>query len=171
MTIDIPDTKLHVYGALICKSVNRLVEHKINEFKRHNLFTATPIEKIGILTGYDTIITDEDCGGYCDSKNMVIALKEQTSYKTIFHEIAHAIQNEVGVFIKMDNALLSHHLKYEWEAESVAFKFCNSLLRSKQNHRDFKAYFSIQDIQFLKNWYKNYPGYADDDINLPTNDY
>lgn len=128
------------------------IKDKINLYRDSNLFNASKYEKIGILTGFEAVSTDKDCGGYCNVKKKEIAIIDDDE-GTILHECVHAFQNDMGLFDKLQ-PVFSDQLKLE--------QHCNTLSRlmhlelHKKDSIVFNSYFSRKDLVWLKNWYNGF---------------
>jgi hypothetical protein len=133
------------------------VKEKINLYKSSNLYKAPISDKIGILTGFETITTEENCGGFCDVSKKQIAIVEKDE-GTILHECMHAFQFDMGLFDKLQ-PIFSDQLKLE--------QHCNTLARimhfelHKTDSIVFNSYFNEEDKIWLKKWYN---GFFEEDI-------
>ena len=103
---------------LIPNKMATYLDDKVKSYKKLNLNSANYQERIGVLTGFETIKTDVDCGGYCDIWNKKIALAD-FSDKVFLHEISHAFQMDLGYFDNKET-LISQSIKSEQQCESMA---------------------------------------------------
>jgi len=156
----LPDLSIHLIRKHVPRQLQLLTDDKIKLFHRLKLHDAEPEEIIGSLIGYDTIETDVNCGGYCDYLKSEIALNDR-SLKTIFHEIAHGLQAEIGILEVGDYSVISRNLKDEWQAETIAYLLMKNTVSKNVDHRMFKSYFDEEHINFLTEWYE---GFAEDDF-------
>lgn len=146
---------------LIDKNCNDLIDEKIKVFHKQKLISAPIDEKIGVMTGYNTISTDENCGGFCSPWTKQIAVVEESD-RVVLHEICHALQADMGYFDNFSDMLVSDVLKLEQQCETMARSMFEKIYKTSGD-QIFTAYFKKEDILFLKEWWS---GYADDDLDL-----
>lgn len=161
----IPPTTIHISQQHIPRSISSLVRDTVSVVTLRKLTKAPICDVVGYTTGYETIQTQKNCGGYCDSKNMIIAFNGKPNMHTVFHEIAHALQAKDERFCKADR-LLSVELNIEWQAETIAYMLYSRLLNRDVSHELFNSYFNKEHVLFLKNWYKGWVDYDECDIKL-----
>jgi Zn-dependent peptidase ImmA (M78 family) len=151
---------------LITPELKLLMDAKVLLFERKLSLDAPLTEIVGVMTGYELIETTGYHSGYCDYEGQKIALHKTNNrglINTIFHEMGHALQAEVGIFDKMSK-LLSAELHMEQQCESIAFYLQHKCLkRNAIEAKEFDSYFNDWDIEYLREYYK---GWVDDD--LPT---
>lgn len=128
------------------------INEKISLYRSKKLFDAPIAEKIGVLTGFNTVDTNNNCGGYCNvnTKEIAIVDKEEA---IILHECVHAFQYDLGLFDKL-SMVFSDQFKLEQHCNSLA-KFMYIELHRKDSDI-FKSYFNKEDLDWLKNWYDGY---------------
>jgi len=127
--------------------------NKINSSTK-NKHEITSEDFVGVATGYNLILTDENCGGYCDRDNMEIATNENNidSKNIIIHECCHVLQYNVGLIDNCDRVLLSDNLKFEQQCETMAY-LINLKLFNSDRPQDYTSYFSKEDAEYLMYWY------------------
>lgn len=138
---------------LIPNKVISYLDDKVNQYKKLKLNSTNYIEKIGVLTGFETVETNIECGGYCDIRNKEIALVE-FSDRVFFHEISHAFQMDLGFFDNKE-ILISHSLKLEQQCESMA-KYLYEKIYNLSGDKIFNSYFCKGHIIWLSNWYGDF---------------
>jgi hypothetical protein len=124
-----------------------------------NKGSANTAEKIGILTGYDTIITPKNCGGYCDRWNREIAINFN-ELPVILHEVCHVLQSDLGIWDKTQ-PLLSDFFKFEQQCESMAMAMYKNIT-GEWSPDLFNSYFDRHSLDFLRDWYEG--SYITNDI-------
>lgn len=147
---------------LITPEIKRLVDVKVTLFEQKLTTDAPLADIVGVLTGYELAVTDKYCGGYCDYLNQTIAYNTELARghadikKSLFHEMGHAIQAELGIFDKLP-WLLSANLKMEQQCESIAFYLYNKTHKSEPlAATQFNSYFKADDVDFLRKWYTHW---------------
>jgi len=148
--------KIHheVSPLLLTPKINQFINSYVAKFHKNKLLSADLPSLVGELCGYELINTKLNCGGYCDGNNGLIALgKSKHPYKTIFHEMGHAMQFELEMFEK-SSGLISDELKKEWQAETIAYEMYRRCFGDAHtDKRKFDAYFTKRDWLFLIDWY------------------
>lgn len=143
-----------VSNELLIPKLVLLVDEKISIFKSNNLYDANYSEIIGILTGYNLIDTNLNCGGFCNYIKKEIAIVDQC-LKTLFHEVGHTIQAEIEMFEK-ESGLLSEQVYIEQQCETIAFYMYNLIFTKNQiQSSEFDSYFTREDVRWLADWYGN----------------
>lgn len=130
------------------------LDKKLIQFRKEKLFTASTPEIIVTLTGYETIRTEENCGGFADIWNKRIAIVDNTA-GVILHEMSHAFQADMGIFDKSEdynNLVISKFFKAEQQCETMARYMFKKLYG--YNNTDYLPYFSQKSLDFLIDWYK-----------------
>lgn len=156
----LPSTTIHVTQKHLPKQLKVLVKDSINKFNKSKLQTASFEEQVGVISDYKFIYTNDNCGGYCNYQDKIIALNTDSSgnqkRKVILHEIGHSLQAKAEIFEKIDRDLLSHRLNIEHQVETIAYVFYNSVYPDKRSHTFFNSYFKKEDVIWLVDWYGNY---------------
>jgi hypothetical protein len=144
---------LGINDKIINSKIKKFINEKIKVFYNKKLhYNAPYIDIIGYLCDYNLIITDKNCGGYCDINNKIIGYKNG-GLGTIFHEISHTFQKELGFFEKKQN-IISEDIFIEQQCETMAYYLYNGIFKYKQiTCKNFNSYFEIEDIKFLIDWY------------------
>lgn len=153
--IDIRTLDFEFKGRNFKKDLIKSVHNYINKYKSIKHID-TPIEDlIHTTTGFNFILPDKDCGGFCDFDNKVIAIdlnaKSETIIPTIIHESVHSLQAEIGLFDFTENTL-SDMIKLEQQCETVSY-LINLKLFNKNTPELFNTYFSKADAYWLAEWY------------------
>lgn len=109
---------------------------------------------IGYTSGYEFIKMPDDvnAGGYCNWITKEIALSntdKPLSY--IFHELAHTIQDRLGMFNLKET--LSYQVKLEQQAETIAYNLYSALVDKNVDYKKFNTYFNIDDIIWLNDYF------------------
>lgn len=140
------------YKKELLNEMKNLVSKINNSTKNKHSISAEDF--VGVATGYDLIITDENCGGYCDRDNKEIAINESSvdSKSIIIHECCHVLQYNVGLIDNCDRVLLSDNIKFEQQCETMAY-LINLKLFNSDRPQDYTSYFSKNDAEFLIDWY------------------
>lgn len=129
------------------------LDNKAELFIKKKLSSANHKEQIGLLTGYNTISTNANCGGYCDLWKKEIAINDNSNcIHTILHECSHAFQADFGIWEKL-NPLISDYFKAEQQCESMAAYIYEKIYK-KPSIGLFNAYMDNDSLLFLQNWYK-----------------
>jgi len=136
---------------LLTPRIITYLDDKANLWIKNNLNSANVHERIGIMSGYNTISTNLKCGGYCDMWNKEIAIKEDY-IQVVLHELSHSFQADLGITETLRN-LLSDHLKEEQQCETMA-KYLYQKIHHKTGDRIFTAYMDNHSLDFLRDWYK-----------------
>lgn len=149
------DNKI-IYQPSLIVIPNKAIDYlnsKAELFIKSKLTTANHKEQIGALTGYNTITTDKDCGGYCDLWNNEIAINENSNnIHTILHECSHAFQADLGIWEKL-TPLISEYFKAEQQCESMA-AYLYERIYNKSSIGIFNSYMDNDSLLFLQDWYK-----------------
>lgn len=149
------------------KKTTDYCDEKINVFRGAKMWDAPKSEIVGVLTGYELIKTQKDCGGYCDYQNGIIAINnkwwETFTIGTMFHEIAHSFKADLEAY-RDENRLLSAMLLDEIETDVVSKYMLDRLYPGAIPDDDVLNYkWSEKDAKFLLDWYGDW---AWDDLNL-----
>lgn len=142
-----------VDDSLISNEIKRLLNSKIELFHDKLKIDAPFIDIVGYLTDYKLITTTWNCGGYCSNSEKIIAYKSG-GLRTIYHEVSHAFQAELGLFDKLTN-ILSEDIFIEQQCETMAYYLYNSIHKPLPA-KYFNAYFDIDSVKFLADWYGDY---------------
>ena len=154
-----------VSSQLITRPLRDLVAEKARIFRARRMNDAPLAEVAGYLTGFELIETEKDCAGFCDVWGRRIALNPEKDpaglFKTLTHEMGHALQAELGVFEKGEG-LLSEDVRDEHQAETISYYLYNALRPAEPlGPERFRSYFSAEDIDWLAAWYE---GWRENDI-------
>jgi hypothetical protein len=136
---------------LLTPRITSYLDDKAKIWVKSGLSSASIPEQIGLMSGYKTITTDLNCGGYCDLWNKQIAIVEP-KIQVVLHELSHTFQVDLGEYEKLSN-LFSDQLKLEQQCETMA-KYMYQRITSKPGDELFTAYFDKDSLDFLRNWYK-----------------
>lgn len=143
---------------LLTPAIKREIVNYIDIFKTKKLNVNHHADLIGNLSGYNFIKlpNDANCGGYCNSTGKIIALRQDQGQPiaTIFHELGHAMQANIGLFIT--DQPLSYWVKIEHQAETIAYNLYSALVDKNIDHRKFNIYFNVDDIKWLNEYYNGF---------------
>ncbi len=136
-------------------TIKKYMNNKIQLFHDKKLKDAPYEDIIGYLCGYETVETDLDCGGWCDWNTKKIAYV-CGGIETILHEVSHAFQADLDIRTLSNNEnVLSDSLLMEQQCETMAYYLYNSIYKDDAKPKErFDAYFSIDDVNYLIEWYK-----------------
>lgn len=149
---------------LITKEIKMLINEKCNIFHKKIKYNDAPYEDIiGHLSSCKFInnVNNKDCGGYYSVDNHMIYY-ESGGLRTLYHELGHSIQAELGIFDKSEK-ILSKSVLLEQQCETINYYLMNGIyLNSSTDSGLFNHYFNEHDINFLSDWFEN--GVIKDDI-------
>lgn len=161
---------------LITKDVARMLKEVEAKAKRSGLREVLDMpEVVGVLFDWEVVENDWDCGGWANHHIRQIGLTAydpKASFGTrsgilevtgldwqkqiVCHEMAHAIQAEIGWFAKTSK-LLSERVYEEQQAETIAWELHKILYPHSFRHPDMYTYtFQKDDHLWLYNWYGGY---------------
>lgn len=132
-------------------------DEKIQLFRNQKMWDAPKTEIVGVLTGYDLIATNKDCGGYHNVHTKEIALgpydDPEFQLSVLFHEMGHAFNYQLEKYEK-DQWLLSWKLKDEIETDFISKYMLDNLYPKLVPDSKIITYqWSKSDAMFLKEWY------------------
>lgn len=136
----------------------------IKDIKNH--ISKHPSEFIYNITNYELINTDKNCGGYFSSYDKQIAInkKETDVISILLHELGHFYQLYSGIDIVKDYTL-SHQINIEQQCDAFSLLMHKEIFNIDLPKRHW-AYFDKESYIFLANWYKQWPGCYEIDIEL-----
>lgn len=154
--------------SLLTPNINRVIKEVESKIKKSRIYGSENMpEVVGVLTGWETVSNNLECGGFAQPGLQLIGFTPSDNLvwdrSVICHEIGHAIQAEAGLLIKKEK-VISQKLFEEHQANHIG-KILHGLLYPglEVNPAYFQTYTSDYDKKWLFNWYG---GYYEDDIKL-----